>query len=483
MIDLRDKLSDWEWRIDNLYKIIDSKGRKVTFRRNVVQRYVFDNLWYKTVILKARQFGVTTFFVIFFLDRILFRENCECGLIAHTLPEAGNIFRKKLLFAYDNLPNVIKESRPPVKRDGNELILDHGGGNQSSFRVATSMRSETLQYLHVSEYGKISARTPDKAKEIKTGSLNAGRHCMVTIESTAEGRIGEFYDICTRAINHVGTLTEMDYRFLFFPWYQHPEYRLKQKVKIPDQLEAYFEGLPVDEEQKAWYFKKSLEQNDDMKQEFPSTPEEAFEQAIDGAYYADQMNVAYADGRVGEVRYNSRYPVHTAWDIGHSDATSIWFFQAYADEYHFLEYYEAVGRTLGHFADYVKGKPWRYHRNVAPHDIRVKEWAGGRSRLETALVSHNLSFEVAPSLSVMDGIDAARTIMGKCRFDAVNCARGLSALQSYRREWDEKRGAWKDNPCHDWSSHGADSFRYFAVTKFDSSLTRIGANLIEECAE
>jgi hypothetical protein len=52
------------------------------------------------------------------------------------------------------------------------------------------------------------------------------------------------------------------------------------------KLEA---GRPAHREQRAWYVKKAEQQGEDMKREYPSTPEEAFEASIEGAYFATEM--------------------------------------------------------------------------------------------------------------------------------------------------------------------------------------------------
>jgi hypothetical protein len=69
---------------------------------------------------------------------------------------------------------------------------------------------------------------------------------------------------------------------------------------------------------------------------------------------------------------------------------------------------------------------------------------------------------IVPTLSVDDGIAAARVILPHCEFDAGPCAEGLKGLRSYRREWNEEYSTWRDKPRHDWASHGADAFRVLA---------------------
>ena len=84
---------------------------------------------------------------------------------------------------------------------------------------------------------------------------------------------------------------------------------------------------------------------------------------------------------------------------------------------------------------------------------------------EVITSKYSINFNVVPRLSIDEGIEAVREVLPKCCFDETKCEDGINALENYRKEWDDKRGCWKDKPLHDWSSHGSDSFRYFAVAK------------------
>ena len=260
----KENLENELWRLNNLYYIKDKNGNKVRFQMNRVQRFLYENLWYLNIILKARQLGCTTFFQLFYLDRCLFNDNTNAGVIAHTQVDAQAFFDDKLLFAYENLPEEIRRENPADTKNVRELKFANG----SRIRVGTSMRSGTLQYLHISEFGKICAKYPDKAKEIVTGSLNTvAPGNFISIESTAEGAHGEFYDRCleAEAIQESGQkLSKMDYKFFFFPWYEDPEYVLyvTEATPIPDAYKEYFdtlekeEGIVLRPEQKQWYVAK-----------------------------------------------------------------------------------------------------------------------------------------------------------------------------------------------------------------------------------
>lgn len=188
----------------------------------------------------------------------------------------------------------------------------------------------------------------------------------------------------------------------------------------------------------------------------------SFDAAISGAYYADALRRLEADGRVCPVPYDPMFRVHTAWDLGISDSMSIWFFQVVGREIRVIDYYEAAGHGLEHYASMLTAKGYSYGQHFGPHDIEVREIGTGKSRREVAL-GMGLRFDVLPNLPVKDGIDAARMTIPRCVFDARKTAAGLDALRQYREKVDEKRMV-SLGPLHDWTSHAADAFRYLAIS-------------------
>jgi hypothetical protein len=163
---LKEKLGSWKWRLKSwkIYKIKDKYWKVVNFIPNKYQCHLIDNLHYKNLILKARQLGFSTMIQILMLDQALFRSNIACWVIAQWLRDAKNIFDNKIKFAYDNLPEWLKNERTLEKDSTDTLQFS----NWSSIYVWTSFRWWTLQYLHISEYWKICAKYPERAKEINT---------------------------------------------------------------------------------------------------------------------------------------------------------------------------------------------------------------------------------------------------------------------------------------------------------------------------
>lgn len=208
----------------------------------------------------------------------------------------------------------------------------------------------------------------------------------------------------------------------------------------------------------------ALARRDLSEEQYAQEFECSFEAAIVGAYYGKLMSQAEADGRIAGVPYDPAALVWTAWDLGIRDATAIWFAQMVGREIRIIDYYEASGVDLGHYVRELMGKPYVYAGHIVPHDARAKELGTGKSRVETLEQLGLKNITVAPGLRVEDGINAVRTFIPRCWFEAAKCARGVDALKLYRAEHDEKLQALKPRPVHDWTSHPADAFRYLAMT-------------------
>lgn len=190
----------------------------------------------------------------------------------------------------------------------------------------------------------------------------------------------------------------------------------------------------------------------------------SFQAAVVGAYYGSIIEDAERQGRVGRVPWTRDLPVTTAWDLGIGDSTAIWFAQLSGNEIRLIDYYEASGEGFDHYASVLAQKPYAFAETLLPHDVRQRELANGRTRLETMQrLGLAARPRIVPGVSIDDGINAARVILPRCWFDADACMRGLEALRQYRRSWNEDTQIFSDRPLHDWTSHAADAFRYLAV--------------------
>jgi len=206
-----------------------------------------------------------------------------------------------------------------------------------------------------------------------------------------------------------------------------------------------------------------LAQRSMSPEEYAQEFECSFSAAIRGAYFAGLMEDADRDGRITDVPYESGLPVHTAWDLGMSDSTSIWFIQAHpGGKFAVIDFYEASGEGLDHYAKVLDEKGYKYGQHIAPHDIRVRELGTGKSRLEIAR-GLGIRFDIAANIPVQDGINAIRTTLPRCWFDRHKCGPGIDSLRHYRRNFNDRTKIFSSKPIHDWTSHAVDAFRYFAV--------------------
>ena len=482
-----EKLRDRNWRLRNLYWIVDKDGNKVRFSPNHTQRRLLASLARRNIVLKSRQHGITTLMCILALDTCLFRSNTHAGIVAHKNEDAEAFFRGKVLFAYDNLPPHIKALRKVTRRDmGGELEFDNG----SKISVSLSHRGGTLQFLHVSEYGPLCAKFPLRANEVKTGALNAlAPNGIGVIESTAMGMSGDFHSKSTHAQQlkaqvDAGTAKygELDYHFHFYGWWEDDSNEQDPAgVDIPDELARYFTelenelGITIGPRKRAWYAWKAQEQGDDMKREQPSTPEEAFAQSVEGAYYSKDMAKLEKRGGICDLPLMPGIPVNTFWDLGKNDTTAIWFHQQVGMWHHFVDYYENHLEGGEHYVRELLKKGYIYGTHYLPHDGEVSEFMlpgqmTRRDRIEKLLSGHGQVVSVPVIDDIKDGIEMVQNALVLARFDRTRCGEtkpgsgrgGLPAIRNYRRKWNEQLSTWHDHPLHDWASNGADALRQWA---------------------
>jgi phage terminase large subunit len=190
----------------------------------------------------------------------------------------------------------------------------------------------------------------------------------------------------------------------------------------------------------------------------------SWDSPVAGAYFGAAMRQAQADGRIRSVPYEPQLPVDTFWDLGIDDSMSIWFVQLFGSEVGCIEYYESSGEGMPHYVGVLRDRKYVYGQHHAPHDIEVRELTTGVSRRETA---HKLGIDfltVKKPARKEDGIDAIRTMLPRCYFDAVKCKRGLDGLKGYHKRWNDKTMVYMAEPVHDWTSHPTYAFQTLALS-------------------
>lgn len=463
---------DPRWRLCNLYTIVDKDGKAVRFTPNWAQQQFLDGVHSRNLILKARQLGFTTLCCLVYLDDCLFNPNVQAAVIAHKLDDAKVIFKNKVRFPYDHLDEGLRGAVPLTQDSADTLAL----ANNSSLRVSTSTRSGTVNWLHISEYGKICAQFPDKAEEIRSGAFPSAERGVITIESTAEGEGGDFHEKSVEA-EQLGEreveLTRKDFRFFFFPWWAEPSYAMaRTNVPVSPEDAEYFDriqseaGTTLTPEQRNWWVTEERQQGGNMKREYPATSREAFEQAIEGAIFADDLAIAYKHRRIGTFPFDKSRPVNTFWDLGHADETAIWLEQDNGSQPTFIGYYENSGEGIEHYLRWLK--TWADERGAVfgkhylPHDgDRKTIWTPEG----TMVVMGRLGFRpviVSRHPDKWESIKVGRRKFAQVAIDEAGCKEGLTRLKAYRKEWDDRRLVWRDHPHHGPESNGADAYLTFA---------------------
>ena len=468
---------DLAWRLDNLYWIVDEHGKAVEFHPNEEQRDFIAHLHTRNIILKARQLGFSTLMQVLELDQALFNANHNGVVIADTLPNAGKLFAK-VEFAYGRLADSLKQALPlKSQASKSSLEFEHG----STIYVSTSSRGGTVQLLHVSELGKIARKFPERAAEIVSGAFESvPQDGVIVVESTAEGAAGEFFELVDTALKRQAEdapETPLDWRLHFYAWYKKAAYRLNPVlVTVGDKDHQYFDklqaelGITIDSAQRAWYVKKRESLGRLMKREYPSTPLEAFEQAVEGAVFGQEMTAVREAGRITTVPLDPFYPVNTFWDFGLGSRNPIWLHQRIGLQNRWVHYFDDFGKGLGWWWRHLEA--WRlahgefqWGHHFLPHDADTQilgESVTTKHDILTAAGMRNAV--VVPRVTTKDiAIDLARQKLPVDNwFDREGCAEGIKALDGYQFEWNDKLGRYGNQPLPNWASHGADAWMQFA---------------------
>lgn len=194
-------------------------------------------------------------------------------------------------------------------------------------------------------------------------------------------------------------------------------------------------------------------------------------QTLDGAIYAEEIKKVLIDKRRGRVPYDPSRPVHTFWDLGHSDHTAIWFIQQVGMEYNIINYYQDHLKRIGFYLEHLQKLGYVYGTCYMPHDAD-NETLASRS---IAKITREAGFKVivVPRITKkLLGINAARTVFDLCNFDELNTADGWQCLCRYCYDVDEKTGNYSREPAHNEYSHGADAFQTFALSLKSETATK-----------
>jgi hypothetical protein len=192
----------------------------------------------------------------------------------------------------------------------------------------------------------------------------------------------------------------------------------------------------------------------------------SFDAALQGSYYGKLLNLAQLEGRIGEYgRIDGR--VHLAWDIGRSDDTVIWFYQLERlgkDIYRprVIDSHSSHGNHLDVYLETLESRGYPYGLCWLPHDAKERR-LGQKRTIEQQLRDAGFQVRFVPSVSIENGIAAARKTIMVSVFDERACEGELEPLRQYQREWVEDEQRFAQSPKKDWTNHAADAWRYLSL--------------------
>lgn len=471
------------WRLNNIYTVIDKSGEPVIFRMNISQHKVYaaSRKHPRVIILKSRQQGISTFWLVSYFDDAVFCPYLNLGLMAQGTDEATTLL-ERAKFLWDNLNDGIKAFANV------RLVTDNtkefAFSNNSTIFIRVSFRSATLQRLHISELGKIANNNPKRAKETKSGTLQAlGKGNTGVIESTAEGRnmFKSMWDSSVLALAS-GTMAYKDFYPVFLSWLDDPDCVSDVAQAVDHKAAAYFleleekTGRTLTAEQKNFWVIQYRELEGDVYQEYPGTPDEAFTAARDGTYYSKLFTTkCVRANHVINGLHDRNLFTDVYFDLGVDDYFVMIFVQWYRGEYRIIDEYWNNGYDMSHYIDVAFSRGYDIRDLIFPHDVKVRELSsgggGGNSKAKSRLVMVReymkkerlvAGTRVLPKTGVADGIEAVRRMIPMMWIDA-KCTYLIDCLHNYSKEWDEKLQVWKLTPLHDEYSHGADALRQVAM--------------------
>lgn len=466
------------WRLNNIYTIVNKYGDLVRYRMNLAQHKVHAaSLRHpRLIILKSRQQGISTHWLVDFFDDCVCYHNFSIGLMAQGLDESETLL-ERIITLWDWLDQDIKDHLGVTIKVNNSK--EFSLSNKSKIFVRTSFRSTTLQRLHISEMGKIANKNPDKAKETKTGTLQAlAQGNKGIVESTAEGE-NMFKDMWDNAVTNIHLLSPKDFYPVFLSWLDDPDCNIEIDQPISTKAQKYFDtiekdlGIKLTRTQKNFWIAQYRELGDRIFQEYPTTSVEAFMATKDGAYYAKlYLENVIAFKREVPNLYDKNLSVQLSIDLGMNDTNSLCAAQWY-NHLRIIDEFADHGQKISYYTDWIKSRPWfpNLTHVILPHDAEVKDLTSGETRTEVFARElkydldgneTNITITVLPKIDRNEGIEQVRQLIPMLWVDTtIEYLR--YCLLNYKKEWDEKRERWRDKPEHDEASNGADSIRYMAM--------------------
>ena len=491
---ISDKLSDKNWRLRNIYLILDENGETRPLILRKEQEQFLRERRNRNFVPKARKLGLSTIIVLDNADQCIWNADTRAGIIDLSENDA---FEKLEIarFAWRRGPYhpdaAIAELWKWIHK-AIELRRDAAGtmewANGSVLSAGVNYTGKTPQRLHVSEYGPISARFPNKAARIKRGEMNSVPPTgIIDVETTIEG--GEFGE-CNRLLEtslaneKLSDKSALDWHLQFFSWLHHPSYVIPGGKATKDETHRYFSELKdkheieVSDERQAFWEKKRHDLGDDVFTQFPSTVEELTRASVPGQIFPEMASVR-AKGHVCDFEPEKGYPIFSCWDLGSSDNTAGWLVQPAGKFHNFLAWSAGEGAGAAGVAEVLRAWEERFGpiaAHLLPHDCELSDKGSGKTYL-AQLVECGIPREkitVVPRIAdLWVGIAEVRRILPNSFFHSDTDEKvetstgtalpsGVQRIEGYRKKLDTSTGTPRDVPVHDVCSHTADAIRTYA---------------------
>lgn len=503
------KMQDKKWRMSSgFYMILDEKARTIPFSLREEQLQILNEHHTRNFIPKARKLGMSTFHVLDILDDCIFTPNFKGGVI--DLKEDDAIKKLSMaLFAWKQGPKHPDKDIAflwqrlhtinPLTSDSKKLMAWKKG---SEFSAGVRYTGQTPQRLLVSELGPVAARTPEVAKDILRGSMNAvTQDGRIDVETTMEGgRMGVCYKIFKSALDASGKdLDPLTYKLHFFSWLKHPSYKFPGRKPVLASTIEYFAELQrkytpyleslgyrngkIPDERQAWWESKRKDQGELMWQQYPSVIDEVDRNVVAGQIYPEMTSLR-AYKRVMPFSPERALPLYIACDLGASDNSAAWLIQPAGKFHNVLRCAFGEGKGAAGIADLYRA--WsaefpqhRIEQILLPHDANITDKGAGAT-YKSALIRagiHQRNIAVVPRTpDVWVGIELVRDLLPNTWIHTAcdekqrdeeggDLPSGVERLEAYRKQPDTASGVVRNNPVGDICSHAADAFRTYAEAR------------------
>lgn len=484
--EIADKIGDPIWRLNNFYHI-NAKGQgKIPFKPFSYQQALLEEIFVKGrlnhIIIKVRRKGFSTLIGLICLDQALFTRDMRISIVDQTAADAEKKLDEIIRFAW-----IHAKWKDEI---GLQIGTNDGAGqmswtNGSRIYAGKNPRGGTNDILWCSEWGPIQHQDPVRSKKIKTGGLPSADDGLRIVETTwMGGKYGDLWELTRDAMEiPPEQKTPKDFWFHFAPWYDDPRNRLMGDISvIPEKVATYLEraeerlSMKFDDQQKIWYWQTDRTQGDDMGQEYPTFPEEAFTKAVPNAIFAKWIARARTESRMMAFKPERTIPIMTFWDIGMADLMAVFFIQVVGREIRLLKCYQNHHEEFSHYAQIIR----QYERDTGamfsahylPHDGNVKHLGADTrtKQLEDQKIGKVVRVKRNPK--IWDSIDNVRDRMDMMwynteelelspRIGDKDFPSALDCLEGFHSRPVESERNITNEPVHDITSHVVSALRTF----------------------